>query len=202
MLISLDYTSFNALINQVAAYDQENNITRIAYENTGKASMLGTSLSISYPATKFLSLNVNAKAALARVVGISKGLPISTDGLMYSLSLSPGYNFGQGWRANANLNIRSKSFSLQRETNAYTSSSLGLSKELVKDKLTFSSTISNPFNKFRSSTVNLTGPGFEQISIDRLYSRSYRISLNYNFGRLRESIKKNKRGIKNDDVSN
>lgn len=200
--ISIDYTSFNALINQVAAYDKENNVTRIAYQNTGKASMVGTGLSISYPVTKFLSLNGNAKLALARVEGVSSGFPISTEGLMYSFSLSPGYNFSHGWRANANLNIRSKSFSLQRETNAYISSSLGFSKELVKNKLTFSSSISNPFSKFRNSTVNLSGPGFEQISIDRLYSRSYRVSLNYNFGKLRESIKKNKRGIKNDDVSN
>ena len=200
--INLDYTSFNALINQVAAYDKENNVTRIAYQNTGKASMLGTGLSINYPATKFLSINGNAKLALARVEGVSNGFPISTEGLMYSFSLSPGYNFSQGWRANANLNIRSKSFSLQRETNAYISSSFGFSKELVKNKLTFSSSISNPFSKFRNSMVNLSGPGFEQISIDRLYSRSYRVSLNYNFGKLRESIKKNKRGIKNDDVSN
>jgi ferric enterobactin receptor len=200
--INLDYTSFDALINQVAEYDPENNITRIAYQNTGKASMLGTGLSINYPATKFLTLNVNAKAALARVEGISNGLHLSTEGLMYSFSLSPGYNFGQGWRANGNLNIRSKSFSLQRETNAYISSSLSVSKELVKKKLTLSSSINNPFSKFRNSMVNLTGPGFEQISIDRLYSRSYRMSLNYNFGKLREPIQKNKRGIKNDDVSN
>jgi len=200
--ISLDYTSFNALINQVAVYDKENNITRIAYQNTGKASIGGTGLSINYPATKFLSLNGNAKLALARVEGVSSGSPIRTEGLMYSFSLSPAYNFSHGWRANANLNIRSKSFSLQRETNAYISSSLGFSKELLKNKLTFSSSISNPFSKFRNSTVNLSGPGFEQIGIDRLYSRSYRMSLNYNFGKLRESIKKNKRGIKNDDVSN
>ena len=199
--INLDYSSFKGLINQVATYDSATNMTKIAYQNTGKASMLSSNLSLNYAATKYLSVNVNAKAALARIAGSNNGLPVETEGLMYTISISPGYKFDAGWRVNGNLYIKSKSFTLQRVTNDYVSSSFTLSKELLKNKLTLSTMINNPFSKYRNSLVNLDGPGFEQLGIEKTYFRSYRVSLNYNFGKLQDAIKKNKRGIKNDDVS-
>jgi len=44
------------------------------------------------------------------------------------------------------------------------------------------------------------GPNFSQRSYSEMYFRRVNVSLNWNFGKLKESIKKNRRGISNDDV--
>jgi hypothetical protein len=72
---------------------------------------------------------------------------------------------------------------------------------VVKDKLTFSAACNNPFTKFRSARSEINGSNFTQQSYSQSYLRTFSLSLNYRFGSLKESIKKNKRGIKNDDVS-
>jgi hypothetical protein len=46
------------------------------------------------------------------------------------------------------------------------------------------------------------GPDFDQFTDRWNYFRSFNFSLNYKFGKLKDGIKKNKRGIRNDDVQN
>lgn len=200
--LGLDYTFFKTLINQVSAFDPVSNITRITYQNTGNAKLFGASFNVNYPVSKKWSFSVNAKAAYGIIEGMSNGEFLKTEGLMYAISMSTGYNFDKGWRMNGSYSMNGKNISLQRTTNAYISSSLGLSKVVVKDKLTFSASVSNPFNKYRHVLTDVTGPGFLQTGDNRNYFRSYVIAVSYNFGKLKEAIKKNKRGIKNDDVSN
>ena len=45
-------------------------------------------------------------------------------------------------------------------------------------------------------------PDFDQFTDRWNYFRSFNFSLNYKFGKLKDGIKKNKRGIRNDDVQN
>nr|WP_262245527.1 outer membrane beta-barrel family protein [Parapedobacter soli] len=78
---------------------------------------------------------------------------------------------------------------------------ISASKDLVKEKLSISGSISNPFNKYRNYINDMTGPNFTQSSFSQNYYRSFNISLSYRFGRLKDEIRKNRRGIKNDDVS-
>ena len=74
------------------------------------------------------------------------------------------------------------------------------SKELIKDKLTLSAGINNPFSKYRYYTTFTEGPNFTQRYSSQNYNRSFNASLNWRFGKLKDSIKKNKRSISNDDV--
>jgi ferric enterobactin receptor len=200
--IGLDYTVFNSLINQVASFDPTTNITRIAYQNTGSAKLLSSNISINYPITKKWNFSSNSKIMYGKIEGTDGKTPISTRGLMYSIGLNSSLKLDKGWRASASMNYKSRSFTLQRETNYQSSSSFGLSKELIANKLSFSATINNPFMKYRSTIVQLTGSEFEQTSIDISYFRSYKVSLNYSFGKLKDAVKKSTRSIKNDDVSN
>lgn len=202
MNISLDYTAFHSLINQVAEYDSISKVTQIAYQNTGSARLFGANLSINYPITSKWNFSTNSKAMYGKIKGISGNKPISTGGFMYSIGLNSSINLEKGWRANASMNYKSKSFTLQRESNAFTSSSFGASKNLITNKLTVSASVSNPFAKYRSNIVELTGPGFMQTSTDISYFRSYRFSINYNFGKLKDAVKKSTRSVKNDDISN
>lgn len=200
--ISMDYTFFNSLINQVAVFDAATNITRSTYQNTGTARLLGANLNVNYPISKKWSFSTNSKVFYGQIKGMSGSTAISTSGLMYSIGANSGYRFEKGWRANASFNYKSPSFTLQRESNAVTNSSFSVSKELIANQLTFSFATNNPFSKYRTNTTVLTGPEFEQYITDVSYFRSFRLSLNYSFGKLSQAVKKSTRTIKNDDVSN
>lgn len=198
--IGFDYIFFKTLINQVAVFDPATSITRSTYQNTGKASLAGPTFNINYSLTPKWNFSSNAKAAYVTIEGVSNGTLLRTEGLMYVISVSSGYRFEKGWRISANLSRNGQNISLQRKKNAYTGSSLSVNKELIKDKLSFSASVSNPFNKYRNNITAVSGPDFKQISDDRTYFRSYGLNLNYSFGKLKEVINKNKRGIKNDDI--
>jgi hypothetical protein len=82
------------------------------------------------------------------------------------------------------------------------STAFGLNKELVKNKLSVAGSIKNPFTKYRDNQNQTFGPDFQQFSTSRDYFRSFNISLNYNFGGLRDGINKSRSEIRNDDLSN
>lgn len=198
----LDYNFFNSLINQVSVYDPLTDITRTSYQNTGRASLSGANFSFNYPITPRWNISSNSKCAYAIVEGLSNGSLIRTEGLMYVISGSSGYNLETGWRFQGNFSMNGGKISLQRKTNAYFNSSFSISKDLIKSKLSFSAVCGNPFQKYRNNRSEISGPDFLQITRTETYFRNYSIRLNYNFGKLKEVLKKNKRGIKNDDISN
>ncbi|PWV45868.1 outer membrane beta-barrel protein [Chitinophaga sp. S165] len=84
-------------------------------------------------------------------------------------------------------------------TNGRISSSFGFNNELIKDKLSRAASVNNPFTQYRYNRTTLSGILFEQNTSTQEYFRTVNMSINYNFGKLKQGIKKNKRGIKNDD---
>jgi len=196
----LGYTFFRDLIFPVSVYDSVTNITRTSYGNTGTAKLPQANLNLNYPITKKWNFSLNARAAYGMVKGIVNEVLIKNEGLMYQLSASTGYRFGKDWRINANLNANGPSVTLQGTSNTMLSTSFSVNKDIVKDKLSLSAAVNNPFTKFRHNRNESYGPDFAQINNRRDYFRSFNFSVNYKFGKLKDAIKKNKRGIRNDDV--
>ncbi|MXV13994.1 outer membrane beta-barrel protein [Hufsiella ginkgonis] len=200
--IMIRYTWINSLIFPVSTLDQATNITLTRFENTGAAKALGINFNHNYPITQKWNVSTNGGFAHGWVVGTSAGKPIRNHGFMGNGSVNTGYKFGKGWRANGNFYASTGSLTIQERGRGYFSSSFSASKDIVKDKLSFSASANNPFNKYRTNYVHTFGPDFDQVAESRLFFRTFNTSLNYRFGKLKEEIKKNKRGIKNDDVSN
>ncbi|MDQ6477902.1 outer membrane beta-barrel protein [Dyadobacter sp. LHD-138] len=196
----LGYTFFKDLIFPVSVYDSTTNITRTSYGNTGRAKLPQANLNINYPITKKWNFSMNLRAAYGMVQGLVNNVLIKNEGLMYQFSGSTGYRFEKEWRVNANLNANGPSVSLQGTSNAMVSSSFSVNKDIVKDKLSLSASVNNPFTKFRRNHNESFGPDFAQNNDRRDYFRSFNFSVNYKFGKLKDAIRKNKRGIRNDDV--
>lgn len=194
------YTFFKDLIFPVSVYDSITNITRTSYGNTGTAKLPQGNLNINYPITKKWNFSLNSRVAYGMVSGVVNGVLIKNEGLMYQISSSTGYRFEKDWRINANLNANGPSVSLQGTSNAMVSTSFSVNKDIVKDKLSLSAAVNNPFTKFRHNRNKSYGPDFAQLNDRRDYFRSFNFSVNYKFGKLKDAIKKNKRGIRNDDV--
>ena len=196
----LGYTFFRDLIFPVSVYDSTSKITRTTFGNTGRAKLPQANLNINLPITKKWNFSLNTRAAYGMVEGIVNGILIKNEGLMYNINVSTGYKFQKEWRINANLNANGPNVNLQGTSNTMVSSSFSVNKDVIKDKLSFAASCSNPFTKFRKDHRETFGPDFSQINDRRDYFRSFNVSLNYKFGKLKDAIKKNKRGIRNDDV--
>lgn len=193
---------FTDLIFPVSVYDSVTNINRISYGNTGKARLLTAQLSWNYPISKRWDLNLNARTAHGKVTGVVNGAVITNRGLMTNANLSTSYRLKKDWRAQANLNFNGPGVNLQGTSNSVLFSSFSISKDVVKDKLSLSAAVNNPFSQFRRNYRYTFGPDFDQTDFRREYFRTFNVSANYKFGSLKDTIRKNKRGIRNDDVQN
>lgn len=196
------YIHFRDLIFPIAVLNPETQVTRTSYGNTGTARLFTFNLNANYPITKKWNFSSNMRIAHGKVTGLVNGTEITNSGVMYQFSVSTGYKLPREWRVNANLNANGPNLSLQGTSNAITSTSFSVNKDVIKDKLSFSAAVSNPFTKYRRYHSETFGPDFDQFTDRWNYFRSFNLSLNYKFGKLKEAIKKNKRGIRNDDVQN
>ncbi len=197
----VSYAFVNNMFMEITAFDTVRYITRTTIENNVKGGAVDLDYSMNYPIVPWLNLNINSHATYISVKGgTTETTSIKLNTWIYSLNTSTSFRLNKGWRLNAALNVASRNqISLQAYTNGRISSSFGFNKELIKDKLSCAAGINNPFTRYRYNRATLSGTLFAQNSSTQEYFRTVNMSVNYNFGKLRQGIKKNKRGIKNDD---
>lgn len=202
LTLSLNYDAVNGLDLPVATLDPVTQITITTYENTGNIRAYGSSANLNYPITKQLNFSTNANIQYFKLWGEVAGIVQSSEVWVISSSASLGYTLNSGWRFGAAVDVTGRNpTGLQGFSNGFASTSLNINKPLIKNKLTFSAAVRNLFTKYRYNITKTNGNDFTQLATGQIYFRSFTASLNYNFGKLKDAIKKNKRGINNDDVS-
>ncbi len=199
--IGMSYSFSNNTLQRIAIFDPATNITRSTFENIGKDKSIGSNFNVNYPITKKWNFNVSGNLNYVFIEGMINGTLAKNDGMRGYFFGSSGYRFEKGLRLNANFHYSTPYIMLQGRGNSNVNFGLSVNKDIIKDKLSFSASTNNPFNKFRNFTNETSGGNFNQFSSSQSYFRSFGVSLNYRFGKLKEAIKKNKRGISNDDVS-
>lgn len=184
----------------VSHYDPATNITYTTYKNNSNVKGLGNFVNINYPITKQLNFGTNCNLMFFSLTGdadgVIKTLHFTTLGIYNSLS----YAFANGWRTNVNVDINGRNpTGLQGSTNGVINTGLSINKQLIKKQLVFSAAVRNPFTKYRYAITGTTGADFTQTQTDQSYFRNFTVSLNYNFGNLKNAVKKTKHSINNDD---
>lgn len=191
----------NKLIMPQVITDPISNITRSSFANTGSARLIGLNVNINYPINNQLRATISGMASYGMVKGEVNGIRLDNQGWMNRFFTSLSYRPSKTWQASASMNYNGPNLSLQGTTNSFWGSSFSLSKDLFNNKVSFSFAANNVFSKYRNAINFTSGPNFSQESYNQNYQRNFTTSLNYRFGRLKESIKKNKKGINNNDVS-
>jgi hypothetical protein len=192
----------NNLDLQVVNFDPATQISRITYANTGESSSAGVNLNLSYSVTSSYTIRLNGNAMYLWLSGQDNGQTVNNDLLIYAVNLSNVVRLSHGWALNADVGLNSRNpTGLQGYTNGFFSSSFNFNKDVIKDKFSIGGGIRNPFTKYRNNVNRTFGPQFSQVYESRDYFRAFNISLNYNFGGLKDPIDKNKVGIKNNDVA-
>lgn len=197
--IGLSYSVASNTVQRISVFDPASGITRSTYDNIGKNRVLGSDFNINYPIAKNWYFNLNGDLNYIWVAGTVNGVPTKNSGIQGYFYAATGYKFTHGYRVNASMNFNSPYISLQGESNSYLYSSFSGSKVIVKNKLTLSASVSNPFNKYRTNINKTTGSNFMQVNHSQNYLRTYSVSLYYHFGKLKDAIRKNQRVIHNDD---
>ena len=197
--IGLSYSFANNTIQNVSVYDPATQITRSTYLNIGKDKSLSTNLNVSYPITSKWNSSINGNIGYTRIQGSIDGSLAKNDGLLGYFSLSTGYKFEHNWRITGNFNYSAAEVMLQGSSSSYIYVGISGSKDIIKDKLSISASVSNPFSKYRYYTLETQGANFVQTYRGQNYNRAFSASLNWKFGRLKDAVVKSKRSISNDD---
>ncbi|HMI03198.1 MAG TPA: outer membrane beta-barrel protein [Pedobacter sp.] len=200
--VSLRYNWIRGLIFQVSNYDATTGITRTRFENTGGAKALGGNVNFSYPLSQIWNLSVNGSLMHGWADGISNGKPIKNHGFMFYCNMTSGLRLNKDWRVSGSFYLNGGELTVQQQSNAFVSTAFNVNKDIIKDKLSFSAFTNNPFIRYRMNVTKSFGPNFNQENNSQQNFRTMGASLSYRFGKLKESIKKSKRSISNDDVNN
>lgn len=201
--VGFDYSFMNNVDLKVSSFNPATQITRTSFENSGEIGGMANFINISYPLTKQWNISLNSQLIYFWIEGVLDGQKQQNNLLTFTETLSSGYNFEKGWRANISVNAMSRNpTGFQGTSNGMLSTFYSVNKDLIKGKLSFAAVANNPLIKYRSNKTYTAGAGFYQVTDNKVYFSNYRLSLNYNFGSLKEKPKKNKREINNNDVSN
>ncbi|MFI5162073.1 MAG: outer membrane beta-barrel protein [Sphingobacteriales bacterium] len=175
-------------------------VTYTTYQNVGSDKNLGANISVNYPITKKLNLNINGNISYVFLRGFINGELYSNQGIQGYTFAYAGYRFNDTWRAGINGGFYTANVLLQGKSGNYLFSSISTSKDILKKKVSLFLNVSNPFSEYRKYTSNTHDVNFYQNSVSQNPYRSINVGLSYRFGKLKEDIKKNKRGIENDDL--
>jgi ferric enterobactin receptor len=158
-------------------------------------------VNLNYPFNNKLRGVLGVMANYGIVKAEINGVQLEKQGLMRRAFTSLSYRPSKTWQASASVNYNGPSLSIQGTSNSFVFSSFSINKDFFDNKLSLSFAANNAFSKYRNAINYTNGPNFNQESYNQNYQRNFTTSLNYRFGKLKDSIKKNKKGINNNDVS-
>lgn len=196
--ISIGGSFARKVIQQVSGYTADS-IILATYQNIGKRKMIESNINISTPWGKKMTFTLNGNLAYVWLSGIAEGTPTKNSGIQGFIFSYLNYRINPIWRIALNGGYYGPMFNLQGSYNSYFYNSIQASKTVFKKKGSITFAIINPFVKYRVINSTITGIGFRQELINKNQFRNFNASFFWQFGKLAESIKKNRRSINNDD---
>lgn len=196
--LGLSYSFANNTIQSVTGL--RDTITYTTFQNLGSDRKLGFNISVNYPLTKKLNLNVNGTFSYVWLKGYLSSQLYNNSGFQGYAFTFASYKITDTWRASVNAGFFSSNVLLQGKSSPFVFSSVSTSKDVLNKKASVFLFSSNPFSKFRRNTTSTRDVDFYSTNINEFPFRSFGVGFNYRFGKLNSNIKKNKRGIDNDDL--
>lgn len=196
--LSTNYSFANNSIQEVQTVAGD--VTTATYANVGKNRSWGLDLNMNYPITPKLNVNINAELMQVWLEGTLGGNFYKNSGQQGHVFTYTSYKFDNGLRLGMNIGFDSRYVMLQGKDNDYFGNGISASKEFKK-KLTVNIGVNNPLREFIKLDFTNQLPGVRNYTTRYNFYRTFNFGLTYKFGKLNSEIKKNQRGINNDDTS-
>lgn len=204
--VGLSYAFSNNAIQNVSSLQINNTaakpdtVTFTTYQNLGSNKTLGLNINTNFSIVKRLTVNINGQVSHVWLKGTYNGQFYTNDGYLGNAFGNIAYKFDNGYRLGLDAGYFSGDVTLQGKSSNFIFNSYSVSKEFLNKKFTVALVANNPYSKFRAFTSTTTTPDFAQTALYQNRYRNFAIRLNYKFGKLNSEIKKNQRGINNDDT--
>jgi hypothetical protein len=173
--------------------------TVTTYENLGSNKTLGLNLNLNFTSVKDLSISLNSQLSHVWLKGTYNDQFYTNDGYTGNAFLNIGFKFGSGYRIGFDAGYFSGDINLQGKTSSYIFNSYVFSKTFLNKRLTLSAVVNNPYSQFFTFRSTTSTPDFYQSSYNEIFYRSFALRFNFKIGKLNSDIKRNQRGINNDD---
>ncbi|MCO5945987.1 outer membrane beta-barrel family protein [Mucilaginibacter flavidus] len=196
--IGMSYFFSNNTIQRVTKL--VDTVTYSTPQNLGTNKNLGINGSFNYPISKKISFNLNARVSNVWIKGYFNNQLYSNKGLTGNAFTYMGYKITDTWRAGINAGYSSAYITLQGKSSSNTFTCISTSKDILNKKGSIFFNVNNPQSKNRTYTSYTRDPAFYQSNTSESPLRSFNFGFNYRFGKLKAEIKKNQRGIDNDDT--
>ncbi|MER2997811.1 outer membrane beta-barrel protein [Pontibacter populi] len=191
----------NNAIQNYTTFNPADSVSSTTYGNIGENSTSTLTLSGNSTLFKNLSLNLSGTFSYSQLSGSISGQDLENSGVSGYMHSGLSYKFPKNWRTSANMGYYAPQIMLQGKSSGMIWNSFSVNKSFLKDqKASVSLSVSNPFQKYFTNYNEVIGQDFTQRSEYEYLRRRVSIGLNYKFGKLKEDIKRTKRGIKNDDL--
>ncbi|WP_246229775.1 outer membrane beta-barrel family protein [Mucilaginibacter humi] len=179
-----------------------NRITTNSYANVGSNKNWGLDANIQYPITKKLDVNINAELMQVYLKGTYNGQFFTNSGQQGHIFTFTSFKFDGGYRVGVQVGFDSRYVFLQGRDNFYFNNAYSASKDLFNKKASVALFVSNPFAKFNKLDFFNETPDYITYNYRMNFLRTAGFNFVYKFGKFNGSIKKNQRGINNDDAAN
>jgi outer membrane receptor protein involved in Fe transport len=199
--IATNFAFANNTVQPVVNFNPQDSVTTSTYQNIGTNKRLGFDLNANYPITKKLNVNINAELVHVWLSGYYNGQFYDAKGNQGHVFTNTSYAFAETFKMGLNIDYDSRYVLLQGLDNDWFGYSLSANKDILKKKATISVYVNNPFEKIKHLDFFNSSDNFSQSNYNNILSRQISVSFQYKFGKLNSEMKKNKRGISNDDVS-
>ncbi|WP_165501199.1 outer membrane beta-barrel family protein [Pedobacter psychrodurus] len=175
-----------------------NNVNQISYKNIGSYRQFGTSANLNLTVTKSLSLTVGGTLNLISTNDAAFNATYN-EKLNFNASFIGTYNFKGGYNLQAEYYLYSNNYFFQSRTALPNTSSIGVNKSLMKDRVNLSVGVINPLNnKIEYDMLNVNG-GLTNQNIQTVYGRGLTFGFSYQFGNNKVN-KKSRTNIKDNDT--
>jgi len=195
---SLSASINNNSIEQVSTMNSLG-VTTTTFKNIGLDQRFNWNNYLSYRLGTKFSAGINATVSYSKLEA-NNGLNLSNEGYGFQGSLNIRKSLWKNAALTGNAMYASPYISLQSKSSGYAYTSLGLSQYFFKRKMSLNLSVADPFLEKRKYASDTKGEGYVSHYEGSYYTRSVRLSVSYNFGKLESAVKKARRGISNDDV--
>ncbi|MBC3540716.1 TonB-dependent receptor domain-containing protein [Rufibacter sediminis] len=182
---------------QLVTLGLEDGVSQNTYENAGKLLSYGVNVSGATKPVPAVSLNGNANVYYNRL----SGLGTENTGWQYNLNVTTGYELGKGLTAQFSGGFNSARVTLQGKAYAWQYYNFAVKKALFEKRGSLTLGVNNPFTKSINYGSETRTEAFTQVSENRNFNRSVRLSFDFKFGQQNASkTPRKQKSIRNDDM--
>lgn len=194
----LSYMYINNSIESVTQVIADT-LSLTSFDNVGQSKIARINFNGSYPLTPKLSVNFNTGIFYVWITGTYNGRFYSNQGPRTNTFVNSSYKMNSTWQFGLSGGYNRRYINLQGSSNDYWYTTI--SANCTLKNFTISGSVNNPFYRTYAFTQYSDTPDFYQALTNNLLYRSFNLNISYKFGKLNSALKKNKRGINNDDAA-